>query len=138
MGARFPTGIAFLSLPFAGGCDMPPVEQRSTIDRRRRPRGGRRSADTGGLTPLVLVVGGATSAADASEAVLAKLRFGVATAETADEAVRLLPTLRPDVVVVPAEDVLRLRQEAPTEELRVIAMRNDPELLIEAIRRTLA
>jgi hypothetical protein len=117
---------------------MSSQDQRSRMDRRRRPRGGRRSADAWGLTPLVLVVASATPAASASEAVLAKLQFGVATAETTEQALRLLPTLRPDVVVVPAEDVPRMRREASLEDLRVVAMRNEPELLIEAIRRTLA
>ena len=112
--------------------------QRSTVDRRRRPRGGRRSDDAFGYTPLVLVIGSITPTAQASEAVLAQLRFGVATSKSTEEALRLLPTLRPDVVVAPPEEVFRIRMEARREDLRVVAMREEPGLLIEAIRRTLA
>jgi hypothetical protein len=116
---------------------MPTHEQRSVSDRRRQPRGGRRDRDAWGLTPLVLVVGGVSPAGRAAEAVLAKLRFGVAISDTADQALDLIATLRPDIVVVPAEDVLRLRTLRP-DHPRVVVMREDPDLLIEAIRRTLA
>ena len=112
-------------------------EQRSLTDRRRRHRGGRRNNDVFGLTPLVLLVGGEKPATAASEAVLARLRFGVATSDTADEALAVMGTLRPDIIVAPAEDVPRIRHEAP-ESLRVVAMRDDPELVVEAIRRSLA
>lgn len=115
---------------------MPVQDQRSLTDRRRRHRGGRRDNDVFGLTPLVLVIGGEKPAAAASEAVLAKLRFGVATSDTADEALALIATLRPDVVVVPPEDLSRVRSEVP-EQLAVVAMRDDPELVVEDIRRSL-
>jgi hypothetical protein len=115
---------------------MPVQDQRSLTDRRRRHRGGRRDNDVFGLTPLVLVIGGAKPAAAASEAVLAKLRFGVATSDTADEALAVIATLRPDVVVVSPEDLSRVRSEVP-EQLAVVAMRDDPESVVEDIRRSL-
>ena len=111
-------------------------DQRSLTDRRRRHRGGRRENDVFGLTPLVLVVGGERPAAAASEAVLAKLRFGVATSDSADEALAVIATLRPDVVVAPPEDLPRIRNEAP-DTLRVVPMRDDPALVIDDIRRSL-
>ena len=111
--------------------------ERSGSERRRQPRGGRRAADIPGLTPLVLVVGSAAPARDASEAVLAKLRFGVATANTTADAVKLIGDLRPEVVVVPQEDILEIRTAAP-DQLRVVVMRDDPDLLVDAIRRSLA
>jgi hypothetical protein len=89
-----------------------------------------------GLTPLVLVVGAPASARSASEAVLAKLRFAVATSETTDEALQLMATLRPDVVVVPAADVLEIRSAAADHQA-VVVMRDDPDLLVEAIRHSL-
>jgi hypothetical protein len=112
-------------------------EQRSLTDRRRRHRGGRRDHDVFGLTPLVLLVGSERPATAASEAVLAKLRFGVATSDTAEEALAVVGTLRPDIIVAPAEDVSRIRSEVP-EQLRVVAMREDPESVVEDIRRSLA
>jgi hypothetical protein len=90
-----------------------------------------------GLTPLVLVVGPPAPARNASEAVLVKLRFAVATSETTDEALQLMATLRPDIVVVPPEDVLDIRTAA-AENQTVIVMRDDPDLLVEAIRHSLA
>lgn len=116
---------------------MATPEQRFTADRRRRSRGGRRETDFDGQTPLVLVVGAEAPARTASEAVLARLRFAVATSNTTDEALRLMPALRPDVVVVPAQNVLDVRSAVP-ETLRVVVMREDPESLVEAIRRSLA
>lgn len=116
---------------------MPTAEQRSLADRRRQPRGGRRSHDESGQTPLVLVVGGASSAGRASEAVLAKLRFAVAISDTVDQALDVITTLQPDVVVVSREDLPRIRNMRP-DQRRVLVMRGDPELLVDAIRRSLA
>jgi hypothetical protein len=116
---------------------MPAQDQRSLTDRRRRHRGGRRNNDVFGLTPLVLLVGGEKPATAASEAVLAKLRFGVATSDTTDEALAVIGTLRPDVIVAPPEDISRIRTAAP-DHLQVVAMRDDPQAVVEEIRRSLA
>lgn len=115
---------------------MSDQDQRSLTDRRRRHRGGRRENDVFGLTPLVLVVGGERPAAAASEAVLAKLRFGVAMSDTAEEALALMATLRPDVIVAPPEDLPRIRNEAP-DTLRVVPMHEDAASVVDEIRRSL-
>jgi hypothetical protein len=75
-----------------------------------------------------------------SEAVLAKLRFAVATSGTVEDALRVMRGLRPDVVVADEEAALRLRREAP-DHLRVVVMndemRADREALVEQIRVTI-
>ena len=115
-------------------------EQRQSPDRRKRPRGGRRPTDVDGLSPLVMVVGDDQVAVQLAEAVLAKLRFAVTTSRTVDDATRVMPGLKPDIVVAASADAGRIRLEAP-QHLSVVemteAMRADPLVLIEAIRKTL-
>jgi CheY-like chemotaxis protein len=117
-----------------------PDEHRQAPDRRRQPRGGRRPADVEGVAPLVMVVGDHSPPGSLAEAVLAKLKFAVTPSENADEALRVLATLRPDLIVADATDAARIRLEAP-EHLSLVVltdeMRADPQLLIEAIRETL-
>ena len=72
------------------------IDHRSgRSDRRRLPRGGRRSTDREGFAPLVLLVGSDPDVVGQSDAVLAKLRFAVATCANADEALRVMNGLRP-------------------------------------------
>ncbi len=111
--------------------------RRDGPDRRRLPRGGRRADDQSGFAPLVLLVGGEPDVVGQSEAVLAKLRFAVATSGTVDEALRVMTGLRPDIVVADAEGAARIRLEAP-EHVPVVVldetMRADREALVEGIR----
>jgi len=109
-------------------------------ERRRKSRGGRRTDDTSGFAPLVLLVGDDSSTIDASEAVLAKLRFAVTTSPGVDEALRVLAGLRPDIVVADADAASRIRIEAPEHVPVVVmteAMREDREALIDGIRQAL-
>ena len=89
------------------------------------------------MTPLVLVVGADSAARHASEAVLAKLRFAVAISETPRAALEGMTSLRPDIVVVAADDVLEMRTTAPGH-VPIVVLREDPELTVEAIRWSLA
>jgi hypothetical protein len=109
---------------------------RSLRERRRRNRGGRRATDVEGASPLVLIVGSAQPAREACEAVLAKLHFAVAISETTEKALKVLPDLRPDIVVAPQEEFLEIRSQAP-DNVHVLVMREEPELLLGAIRRAL-
>lgn len=87
-----------------------------------------------------MVVGDDAVSVGLAEAVLAKLRFAVTTSTSVEEATRVLPGLRPDIVVAPAEDASRIRIEAP-EHLSVVvmteAMRQDPHVLVESIRQSI-
>ncbi len=115
-------------------------EQRRGPERRKQPRGGRRTEDPGGFAPLVLLVGEGEAVVAQSEAVLAKLRFAVTTSPTVEEALRVVTGIRPDVVVAEPEAAARIRLEAP-EYLPVVVitdeMRSDREALLEGIRETL-
>ena len=113
---------------------------RAGADRRARPRGGRRPADVDGLAPLVMVVGDEAAVGDAVGAVLAKLKFAVVPSATVEDALRVLTTLGPDLVVAADGDASRLRLECPEHRTVVVVtdgMRDDPQLLVDEIRKTL-
>src|SRR5262245_58211667 len=116
------------------------TDLRRGADRRGQPRGGRRPADLDGLCPLIMVVGDRAAVGDATEAVLAKLKFAVAPSPTVDDALRILPSLRPDLIVARETDAARIRLESP-EHRPVVpmseAMRDDPQLLVDEIRAAL-
>ena len=87
-----------------------------------------------------MLVGDEPGMIDGSEAILAKLRFAVATSRSVDDALRVLPDLKPDLVVAGEGDEARLRSGTPTHVPVVVmsrSMQDNPEALIEAIRRTL-
>ncbi|HEX6973165.1 MAG TPA: hypothetical protein VF147_02125 [Vicinamibacterales bacterium] len=116
------------------------LDMRRTPDRRRQARGGRRPGDQPGFAPLILLVGTPSELVAHSEAVLAKLRFGVSIASSADDALRVIPELRPDLVVATDSDGARIRLEAP-QNVPVVRIEGepgaDPEILVEDIRRAL-
>ena len=116
------------------------TSQRRGSERRRQPRGGRRAGDREGFAPLVMLVGDQHTMMDRSEAILAKLRFAVTTTTTADHAIRLLPELKPDLLVAGEMDAARIRRNAPQKLTIVVmdrSMQDDPDALIREILRTL-
>lgn len=116
------------------------TELRGGIDRRRQARGGRRPADVEGLSPLVMVVGDHAAVGDATGAVLAKLKFAVAPSPSVDDALRVLTTLRPDLIIANADTAARIQLECPEHRGVLVvsdAMREDPYLTIDEIRMAL-
>ena len=112
-------------------------EMRAGSDRRRQSRGGRRPADVEGFSPLIMVVGDEAAVGDAVGAVLAKLRFAVTPAPTVEEALRVLQTMQPDLIVANAEAAGRIRLECPEHRAVIVVtpeMRDDPQLLVDEIR----
>src|SRR3972149_7490850 len=89
------------------------LEHRRGPDRRRQPRGGRRTGDPFGVAPLVLMVGEEPGVMARSEAVLAKLRFAVSIVGNAEDALRVIPALRPDLVVATDADRARIGLGTP-------------------------
>ena len=88
----------------------------------------------------MLLVGDDEPVTSMAEAVLAKLRFAVTTSKTVDDAIRVLAGLRPDIVVAGAADANRVKREAAAKLSVVVMtddMRENPEVLIPAIRETL-
>jgi len=115
-------------------------ELRGGADRRRQPRGGRRPADTDGFAPLVMVVGDQAEVGDAVGAVLAKLKFAVVPAASADEGLRIMTTMQPDIVAATSDNAARIRMERPEHNVVVVingAMRDNAQLLVDEIRSTL-
>src|SRR5215210_3059896 len=109
-------------VPFTGKADRDDAGRGP--ERRRRARGGRRAEDATGFAPLVLLVGNDPTMVESSEAVLAKLRFGVTISGSVDDALRVLTALHPDIVVASPEDAPRIRMEVP-EHLPVLVMTDD-------------
>jgi CheY-like chemotaxis protein len=110
-------------------------ERRQGPDRRSRARGGRRTSDPSGYSPLVLVVDRDTHGRETCEAILAKLRFAVAPVESAEKALSIMAALKPDIVVVRESEAALLRGiSAP---LVVMNSSQDPLALVEEIRRAL-
>ena len=119
-------------------------DKRRSPDRRRFSRGGRRTSDVQGYTPLVFVVDPRPSGRDACEAILAKLRFAVAPFDSVEKAKRAMEGLKPDLVLVTKDHLDELRRALPSG-------RNDASLpilplpeghvsmtaLVEEVRRAL-
>jgi hypothetical protein len=113
---------------------------RAVADRRLRPRGGRRPTDVDGLAPLVMVVGDEAAVGDAVAAVLARLKFAVTPSRTVDDALRVMTTMRPDLIVAAPGDASRIRMECPEHRGVVVvtdSMRANAELLVDEIRKAL-
>jgi hypothetical protein len=88
-------------------------EKRRGGDRRRFARGGRRPTDMEGFTPLVFVVDPRPTGREASEVILAKLKFAVAPFDSVEHAKRALDGLRPDLVLVAPEHLEEMRRAVP-------------------------
>ena len=91
------------------GMSSSPSERRAKSDRRRAPRGGRRSHDQPGTTPLILVVGHGDAPERESETILRELKFAVAPAADISEAIRVVEGLHPDLIVARREEASQLR-----------------------------
>ena len=118
--------------------------RRSGLDRRSSPRGGRRPGDPHGYSPLILVADEDASNGARCVAILSKLRFAVAPAHSIEEAIKVVHSLRPNLIVARLSDEPELRRQmADDPELSAIpivtmtAANDDPDVLIEEIRQAL-
>jgi CheY-like chemotaxis protein len=108
------------------------------------PRGGRRPADVQGYSPLILVADDDANSGARCVAILARLRFAVAPAHSVDEAIKIMTSLQPTLVVTRLKDDAALRQQMSTDptisDIPVLTLTPDneaPQLMIEEIRRAL-
>jgi CheY-like chemotaxis protein len=104
--------------------------RRSGEDRRSSPRGGRRPGDPGGYSPLILVADDDASNGARCVAILSKLRFAVAPAHSIEEALKVLRSLHPNLIVARLSDEPELRKQM-TEDREI------DDVLIEEIRAAL-
>src|SRR5262245_64145980 len=100
-------------------------EKRTGSDRRRLPRGGRRPDDVLGYTPLVMVVDGEARRREISEAILAKLMFAVAPAESVERALSIAQALHPEVIVAGEQDAQRIRDQITDREIAIVSIPED-------------
>jgi CheY-like chemotaxis protein len=115
-------------------------EHRQRLDRRRQSRGGRRERDRQGYAPLVLVADDDPGNRDMCETILAKLNFAVAQVNSADEALAVMTTLRPDILVAHLRDVSPIRYGVWSAQIPLVIVTDemrDADTLVEAIRRAL-
>jgi len=115
-------------------------EHRERSDRRKQARGGRRTDDRPGFAPLILVADEESQSLEMCEAILAKLHFAVAPVNSVEKAVAIIETLRPDVIVAHAKDVMPLQRAAwpsGVPFVNVTENMRDPNLVVEAIRQAL-
>ena len=108
------------------------------------PRGGRRPDDQNGYAPLVLLADDDQGSGARCEAILAALKFAVAPAHSAEEAMRIMRALRPNLVVSHLTDDGAFREaieaDATTAGVPVITLTEEtqePTALVEEIRRVL-
>jgi len=116
------------------------AEQRQRPDRRKQSRGGRRPSDTPGFAPLVLVADENAVNRDLCEAILAKLRFTVAPVDSVEQAIRVIATLLPDVIVAHGRDVSPLERAAWPSGVPFVTVTDDmrdPDTLVSAIRHAI-
>lgn len=115
-------------------------DHRQGRDRRRHERGGRRGNDHAGFAPLVLVADEDADSRSMCEAILAKLRFAVAPVDSVDQAVTVIGTLLPDVIVAHARDTAPLQRAAWPSGVPFVTVTDEmrePDALVKAIRRAL-
>ena len=87
-----------------------------------------------------MVVGNHAAVGDAAGAVLAQLKFAVVPAGSVEDALRIMQTMRPDIVTANAEDAARIGRERPEGHAMVVvedAMRDNAQLLVDEIESTL-
>jgi len=118
--------------------------RRSGVDRRSTPRGGRRPEDVQGYSPLILVADDDANAGAHCVAILARLRFAVAPAHSVEEAIKVMSSLHPTLVVTRLKDGAGLREQMAAhpgiDDIPVVTLtpENDaPQLMIEEIRKVL-
>ncbi len=116
------------------------AEQRQRPDRRKQSRGGRRPSDTPGFAPLVLVADENAVNRALCEAILAKLRFTVAPVDSVEQAIRVIATLLPDVIVAHGRDVSPLQRAAWPSGVPFVTVTDDmrdSDTLVSAIRHAI-
>jgi PleD family two-component response regulator len=119
-------------------------DRRFASERRRQARGGRRPDDQDGFAPLVLVADDDAGSGARCEAILAALRFAVAPAHSAEEALRVMHALRPNLVVSHLRDDAAFKEQLGADDktagvpvISVTREIEEPEALVEEIRRVL-
>jgi CheY-like chemotaxis protein len=120
------------------------LNRRNGPDRRNIPRGGRRPQDVQGYAPLILVADDDANSGARCVAILARLRFAVAPAHSVAEALKIMTSLHPTLIVARLKDQAALRAHMAADPslgdipiLSLTAENEAPQLMVEDIRRVL-
>ena len=115
--------------------------KRQRPDRRRHPRGGRRDGDAQGATPLIVVVDPDPVRRKLSLEILSRLRFAVAPVSSLAEALAIVPSLTPEVIVACRAMAPKLVAALAGGTAVPIVMTDDgqrvTEALVDAVRRAI-
>ncbi len=124
--------------------DSTTPDRRHASDRRNTTRGGRRPGDPQGYSPLILVADDDANSGARCVAILARLRFAVAPAHSVDEAIKIMTSLHPTLIVTRLKNEAVLRQQMADDpeigDIPIVTLTPDndaPQLMIEEIRRAL-
>jgi len=97
-----------------------------------------------GYAPLILVADDDADSGARCVAILARLRFAVAPAHSVEEAIKVMTSLHPTLIVTRLKNEPALRQQMAADpslgDIPILALtpENDaPQVMIEDIRRTL-
>jgi len=119
-------------------------DRRHAGDRRSSPRGGRRPGDLQGYSPLILVADDDANSGAHCVAILARLRFAVAPAHSVDEAIKVMTSLHPNLIVTRLKDEAALREQMAANpslgDIPIVTLTPDndsPQVMIDEIRRVL-
>ena len=119
-------------------------DRRAKQDRRSTPRGGRRPEDPRGYSPLILVADEDAANGARCVAILSRLRFAVAPAYSVDEAIKVMRSLQPNLIVARLSDEPELRrlmsQDPAIGTIPMVTMtaaNDDPDVLMAEIRAAL-
>ena len=123
--------------------DMP--DRRQGGDRRLHIRGGRRSGDQVGYTPLVFILTDEPTHLRFWEALLLNLKFAVVPCTGPEPALQALRGLRPDVIVGSSRDITIMRERLQSDEedaaiplVELVSTPNFVEPVIKSIRAAVA
>ena len=119
-------------------------DRRHGPDRRNTPRGGRRPGDPQGYSPLILVADDDANSGAHCVAILARLRFAVAPAHSVDEAIKVMNSLHPTLIVTRLKNEAALREQMAANptigDIPIVALTPDndaPQVMLDEIRRVL-
>jgi hypothetical protein len=114
---------------------LPGVEQRRRPDRRFYRRGGRRPADSGGFSPLVMVVEADVARRTLTERILASSHFAVAPVASIESALSICRGLVPSVIVCNERDEPRVRAGLEPRDIPIVGTNVGPDALDRLIDR---
>ena len=111
------------------------VEQRRRADRRFYRRGGRRSEDVSGFSPLVMVVEADRARRTLTERILASSHFAVAPVASIESALAICRGLAPSVIVCNERDEPRVRAGLDARDIPIVGTNVGPDALERLVDR---